>query len=440
VALADIDGDGDLDAVVANLFGQAETVWLADGTGTFAAHPTTPSFGTGHSQGVALGDLDGDGDLDTVVANYGQPQTVWRNDGTGSLSAHPTTPAFGNGGFGTALGDLDGDGDLDAVVSTDQLPQTVWLNDGTGSFSTHPSTPSFDDGSTFRTALGDLDGDGDLDAVVTHSAGGAETAWLNNGTGSFSAHPTTPSFGAGDSRDAALGDLDGDGDLDAIISNFSGQPETAWLNDGTGGFSAHAATPAFGDGDSLDAALADMDGDGDIDAFVANFSGQPETVWLNDGTGSFSAHPLAPGFGAGDSRAVALGDLDGDGDPDAVVANPDAETVWLNDGTDTGTDPPQVLQQACALKSNGLLRAGTDGCNPKSERLVAFTASAPVAICAQPDGSVRQIPMRSCKKPGVVFTVPASAPTYFCADAATGVLRYVTEPSDCLGSESAYVV
>ena len=93
MALGDLDGDGDLDALVANCCSQAETVWRNDGTGSFSAHPTTPSFGAGDSYGVALGDLDGDGDLDAVVANFiGEAETVWRNNGTGSFSAHPTSP------------------------------------------------------------------------------------------------------------------------------------------------------------------------------------------------------------------------------------------------------------------------------------------------------------------------------------------------------------
>ncbi len=82
-----------------------------------------------------------------------------------------------------------------------------------------PTTPSFGAGDSYGVALGDLDGDGDLDALVANSIGEAETVWRNDGTGSFSAHPTTPSFGAGISEDVALGDLDGDGDLDAVVAN-----------------------------------------------------------------------------------------------------------------------------------------------------------------------------------------------------------------------------
>ena len=66
----------------------------AAGTGAFSPHPTMPSFGAGHSTDVALGDLDGDSDLDAVVANdFDQPETVWLNDGTGTFRPDPTSAA-----------------------------------------------------------------------------------------------------------------------------------------------------------------------------------------------------------------------------------------------------------------------------------------------------------------------------------------------------------
>ena len=115
--------------------------------------------------------------------------------------------------------------------------------------------------------------------------------WLNDGLGNFTAHPTTASFGAGNSFDVALGNLDGDGDLDALVANFGGEAETVWLNDGLGNFTAHPTTASFGAGDSTAVALGNLDGDADLDAVVANTSGQAETVWLNDGLGNFTAHP-----------------------------------------------------------------------------------------------------------------------------------------------------
>ena len=258
------------------------------GSGAFSPHPTTPSFGSGHSSDLVLGDLDGDGDLDAVVANHSvEAETVWLNDGSGTFIPHPTTPSFGAGSaFGLVLGDLDRDGDLDAVfANAGSEPETVWLNDGSGAFSPHPTTPSFGAGASSDVVLGDLDRDGDLDAVVVNAVSQAETVWVNDGSGAFSPHPTTPSFGAGsNSSGVALGDLDGDGDLDAVVSNNSSQPETVWLNDGSGSFGAHPTTSSFDSGNSTAVALGDLDRDGDLDAVVANNLAEPETVWLNDGT------------------------------------------------------------------------------------------------------------------------------------------------------------
>ncbi|MDG2113096.1 MAG: FG-GAP-like repeat-containing protein, partial [Actinomycetota bacterium] len=125
VALGDLDGDGDLDAMVANN-SQPNTVWTNDGNGTFT--DSGQALGTSISFSVALGDLDGDGDLDAMVANLGQPNTVWNNDGNGTFTN--SGQALGNGiSISVALGDLDGDSDLDAMVANQNQPNTVWTND-----------------------------------------------------------------------------------------------------------------------------------------------------------------------------------------------------------------------------------------------------------------------------------------------------------------------
>jgi hypothetical protein len=128
----------------------------------------------------------------------------------------------------------------------------------------------------------------------------------------------------------ALGDLDGDSDPDAFVANTSGQGNTIWFNDGSGNFSDSGQI--LGSSDSMDVALGDIDGDSDLDAFVANWSGESNKVWLNDGSGNFS--DSGQSFGSSDSHGVALGDLDGDNDLEVVVANDwgQGNTVWINFG------------------------------------------------------------------------------------------------------------
>ena len=96
VALGDLDGDGDLDAMVANFEGFPNTVWTNDGNGTFTN--SGQALGNSNSTSVALGELDGDGDLDAMVANDNQPNTVWNNSVTC---------------FGSVIGDVNCDGVYD---------------------------------------------------------------------------------------------------------------------------------------------------------------------------------------------------------------------------------------------------------------------------------------------------------------------------------------
>ncbi len=345
VELGDLDGDGDLDAFVAQV-NLTATVWLNDGWGRFTAHPSAPNVG--YASDVALGDIDGDGDLDAVVACYNQAQTVWVNDGTGAFTAHPTAATFGgaNASRGVTLGDIDGDGDLDAVIANQNgAAETVWLNDGKGAFTAHTTTSSFGADDSQALALGDIDSDGDLDALVANTNAQNETVWINDGVGNFLPHPSVPTFNGGqDSTHIVLSDLDGDGDLDAWITNYDSVPRanTVWFNDGAGAFSDSGQ--ALGDSNSRQAAMGDLDGDGDLDVLVANTYGEANTVWENDGAGYFTPNSGTFGFGASDSNALALGDLDGDRDLDGLVANDNGQTqtVWFNRNTVTLTGPTEL--------------------------------------------------------------------------------------------------
>ena len=283
VALGDLDGDGDLDAFVANRgsnFGLPNKVWLNDGLGNFT--DSGQSLGNSSSRSLSLGDLDGDGDLDAFIANSpvvgGGPNRVWLNDGgaQGGTPGNFTDSGYGLGNsnsHGVALGDVDGDGDFDAFVTNYVQADRVWLNDGTGSFV--DSCQSLDVSSGFDVALGDLNGDGALDAFVANW-GQSNTVWLNDGVGTFV--DSGQLLGNSESLGVALGDLNGDGTLDAFVANY-GEPNKVWLNDGTGSFSDSGQN--LGGSNSWDVALGDVEGDGDLDAFIANGDGQANKVWLN---------------------------------------------------------------------------------------------------------------------------------------------------------------
>ena len=334
--LVDLDGDGDLDAVLPNRGPIHSQVLINDGKGYFADSGQELARQT-HGMGIGDWDNDGDPDIVFVCAGYREndvitnlPTKVYMNDGqavfteTGQDFADAVE---GLGGYVIDVSDIDSDGDLDFVKSFFHHPAKVYLNDGRGWFTESGITlPK-------NSILGDLDGDGDHDAFVKVDGTGYSTL-LNDGAGYFIEHwagEDNLAIAKIRGMDVTLGDLDGDGDLDAFVTNGDREkshPASIWMNDGTGRFSDTGQPLCL----TVFAwvVLGDLNGDGFIDAYISNM-GSPNQIWLNDGTGRFSDSGLR--FQTdGETRGCALGDLDGDGDLDIFVANfyDGRNEVWFN--------------------------------------------------------------------------------------------------------------
>ncbi|HET6202174.1 MAG TPA: FG-GAP-like repeat-containing protein [Planctomycetota bacterium] len=387
VALGDLDGDGDLDAFVGN-YQQQSRLHLNDGTGVFTDVTATslPAL-VDFSQAVALGDVDGDGDFDAFAANLVQNR-LYLNGGTGSFTDATATnlPALADSAQAVALGDVDGDGDLDAFLGIGGLGQVrLYSNGGTGIFTdvTATSLP-FLVANTGALALGDVDGDGDLDAFLA-AYGQQDRLYLNGGTGIFAdATATNLPAQVGYTQAVALGDVDGDGDLDAFLGAYA-QQSRLYLNGGGGAFTDVTATnlPALVE-DTYVVALGDVDGDGDLDAFLGSYavpSGAQNRLHLNGGSGIFT-EVTATNLPArlDTTLGVALGDVDGDGDLDAFVANNGRQNrIDLNDGGGVFTDVTGTGLPAPVEDTEAVALGDVDGDGDLDALVGNSTASGPAA-------------------------------------------------------------
>ncbi len=323
--------------------------------------------GVGSSATPTFVDIDSDGDLDAFIGNHDGNTLFFQNTGTTSnpIFAAPIINPFGltnvNASAVPSFVDIDGDGDLDAFISGRNSSILFLENTGTTSsaaFTAGSANPFSlldlgDVGYFSNATFVDIDGDGDLDAF-TGAFSGNTLFFKNIGTISSAqfAAPETNPFGlsnVGLHSNPTLVDIDGDSDLDALIGNNDGNT-LFYRNTGTTSNPAFAAPiiNPFGLSDvgrKSASSFIDIDGDGDLDAFVGELWGS--TVFARN-TGTASSAAFAAGstnpFGlsdVGDSASLTFVDIDGDGDLDALIGSYDGNTYFfINDSIIANTNNP----------------------------------------------------------------------------------------------------
>jgi FG-GAP-like repeat/Abnormal spindle-like microcephaly-assoc'd, ASPM-SPD-2-Hydin/FG-GAP repeat len=314
VAVGDFNGDGNLDLAVGS--GGGVSILLGDGTGNFV--PISCPGCAVIASAIAVGDFNGDGKLDLAVAAPGEVN-VLLGDGTGNFTL-ASLLIVGYANFSTAsvaVGDFNGDGNLDLATTFEtqacgvlSTGLSVYLGDGTGRNFGSFGFPSYSIPSPATgpligpIAVGDFNGDGKLDLAVAGNS--AISILLGDGTGNFT---LASSVALADTSSMVLGDFNGDGKLDLAVTNGT---VSILLGDGTGNFTLSSSLAGVGTA----VALGDFNGDGKLDLAVT-YGGDTVSILLGDGTGNFTPASLSTG---GDlASSVAVGDFNGDGKLDLAM-------------------------------------------------------------------------------------------------------------------------
>jgi hypothetical protein len=403
VAAGDLNGDGKLDLVVANLcqnnncgHGNNGTVsvLLGNGDGTFQAAQDYATGGFGSSS-VAIGDFNGDGSADVVVANQcstsdcksGGSLSVLLGNGDGTLRAAQTYSSGAYTALSVAIADFNKDGNLDLAVANqchDSKCQngavSVLLGNGNGTF--QPAQIYASAGYyTNSVVVGDFNGDGSPDLALASQCqdgscqNGGVSVLLGNGNGTFQT-ALNYSSGGSEADSVAVTDLDGDGEADLVVSNLCRSATdcgsgvvSSLLGKGDGSF--HDAR-AFSSGEqsAYSVVAGDFNGDGNTDVVVANSDGT--CVLLGNGDGTFqTAVPYFPG-----GIFISTGDFNGDHKPDVVVASGSLSTVT-------------VLLNVAAGYRQVTTTTLTSSPNPSAvNQVVLFTATVTTQFGGSPTGTV----------------------------------------------------
>lgn len=392
VEIADLNGDGRPDLLFANGGNYSDpgtpemnSAWFNPGPGKRWDDHSKDVFGTpGLTRVIKARDFNNDGIIDLIVGNTFQTQSrLYLGTGGGKFKEVTDTnlPHMVASIGDIEVGDVDGDGDLDLVLAdwgpgnnmTNVGGRTMlWLNDGTGHFTdaTAARLPDALVRFSWDLELVDVDNDYDLDIVISCKRCGGGYLFKNDGAGKFSDAGGLPQYT--NNYDFEAMDLDEDGFLDLVTINdgdilneqSSNRREHVFRNDGKGRY--RDATTLWwppdqniGEDDNV-AAFLDYDSDGHADFLIGSLSG-PDRLMINDGKGHLRvATDVFDGKPTPGTLGLAVADLDGDGRMDVVQAqgeNPQAldERVFFGVGLKPDTAPPSITMVSTSSAPVGFM-------------------------------------------------------------------------------------
>ena len=353
-AIGDLDGDGKPDIVIVNFSSNTISVLQNRSvSGVINVNSFVPKidFNAGSNPyAVAIGDLDGDGKPDIVVANYSSNTvSVFHNKsvtGTIDLNSFDNKIDFvtGTSPVSISIGDIDGDGKPDIVVANHNSNTISILqnNCNTGSITQNSFASKIDFTAgllPFSIALGDMDGDGRLDIITANGSGNSISIFRNqSNAGAITSNSLAGKVDFATALvpySVAVADLDGDGKLDIAVANEGSNTVSVFRNTSSAGvINANSFAVKVDFKTSFlpfSVAIGDIDGDGKPDLVVTNEDSAYVSIYRNKTvSGNINTNSFANrvDFKTGAAPyAVAIGDMDGDSKPDLVVVNYNENTV-----------------------------------------------------------------------------------------------------------------
>lgn len=375
VTAADLNGDGYPELIVPSNGGNTTLILFGAADGLYDSTPRFTLFGTNNGQKAVVGDFNADGLPDIAAVHFFGGIFVWLQNPDGSFGsggfANSTLSINGNFHSGLAVGDLNGDGNPDLVATSATGFVSVWYAPGAfGLWMNGGDYPTFAQNADW-VELADLNGDGDLDAAVTDDAPYDRVSILfGTGVGASSAFGSTSTYSVGSGPNTCtVSDVNADGRPDILVSSWNVAPFhgslTVLTNQGFGSFTV-AVTHPFGlqEDEPFAVAAGDVTGDGRVDAVVACGTMGTLSVLTGNGNGTFGAKRTV-GVGSA-ARGIALADLNGDGRLDVATSNLNANTVQV------------LLNGASGTYPGATFAAGNDNFDSFNvdDRLVASLASA----------------------------------------------------------------
>ncbi|MCB0466319.1 MAG: VCBS repeat-containing protein [Aequorivita sp.] len=335
----DVNGDGWDDIFFTNgpTAGQNNMLYINNGDNTFTTITADDIVSDNdRSDGASFADVDNDGDLDAVVVTYGRngvgkKNYFYRNNGDGTFEYEPTNAIGIPLTYSEMVNwiDLNNDQFLDAyitnsIVSTRNL---YFENQGDGSFEAVTGSSITSETLASRSINWiDYDGDGDSDLFVANENNTNNSLFRNDGPNNFTQITNLPITQNGkNSAGSSWADVDNDGDFDLFVANWGGQNNQLFINDNGNFIEQTTSAIALEAGSSFGSAFADVDNDGDLDLLVCNayFTGQEtNSLFINDGTGNFTKDTnSALANHQGNTFGCAFGDYNNDGWLDVILAN-----------------------------------------------------------------------------------------------------------------------